>query len=262
MKMLDLDRCLPDLCEALDDHSYEHHWWFDPETGEFEFRSDYADELHSGDELEERGFLYIHPTDSGEGYRDMVDFIYRVADPRAREQLDRAITGRGAFRRFKDVLLDYPELRETWFRFHDARTERRAIDWLQEQELITPQQADTARAARPEPELPPPPLDAVAVARAVAADLRQLYDERLKDVVLFGSQARGDAQPDSDIDLMVVLDEVQSRRTELLRASDVLWRHSLANDTVVTQVPVSEADYRESRRPLLVSVRAEGVSVA
>ena len=246
---------------ALEDHSYEHEWWLDPATGELEFRSEDLGEL-DGDELVGRGFIYVEPTDSGEGYRDMEVFIARVGDPRAREQLDRAITGRGAFRRFKDALLDYPELRETWFRFHDARNEWRAIEWLQQQELITPEQAETARSARPEPQLPAPPLDAVAVARAVAVDLRQLYGPRLKDVIMFGSQARGDAQPDSDIDLMVVLDEVQSRRTELFRASDVLWRHSLANDTVVTQVPVSEADYRESNRPLLVSARAEGFSVA
>lgn len=100
------------------------------------------------------------------------------------------------------------------------------------------------------------------MARAVARDLRDIYGERLRDVLLFGSWARGDAQPDSDIDLLIVLDEVPSRRRELARMSDVLWRHSLENDTIVAEIPVSETEYRELANPLLARVRAEGVSVA
>ena len=92
--------------------------------------------------------------------------------------------------------------------------------------------------------------------------MRGIYGERLRDVLLFGSWARGDAHPESDVDLLVVLDEVSSRRRELTRMSDVLWRHSLENDTVVAEIPVSEAEYRGLADPLLVRVRAEGISVA
>ena len=90
----------------------------------------------------------------------------------------------------------------------------------------------------------------------------QLYGDRLKRVVLFGSWARGDAHPESDIDLLVVLDEVRSRREELAHMSDILWRHSLAHDTVVTEIPVSSADYEAAREPLVVRARAEGVVLA
>jgi len=79
--------------------------------------------------------------------------------------------------------------------------------------------------------------------------------------VLFGSWARGDAHPESDVDLLVVLDEVRSRWEELRRMSDALWRHSLEHDVVVTEIPVSEAEYRESDEPILVRARAEGVTV-
>ncbi len=48
----------------------------------------------------------------------MEQFVQLVRDPRARDRLDRALQGRGPFRRFKDTLLEFPGLREAWFRFH------------------------------------------------------------------------------------------------------------------------------------------------
>src|SRR6266516_4203797 len=112
------------------------------------------------------------------------------------------IPGRGALRRFKDTLLDFPDLREAWFRFHDARVERRAIWWLVEEGLVDRAAAERAVAERAGPELPElsGPFDPHQIAREVAGDLRRLYGDRLSSVVLFGSWARGDAHPESDID--------------------------------------------------------------
>jgi predicted nucleotidyltransferase len=256
--MLDLDRVdLGELCSALEDNSAEHEWWLDPATGELELRSEDVGRL-------EPGLVYIDPIGSDEAYADMEEFVARVRDPRARDLLDRAIAGRGAFRRFKDTLFEFPELRAAWFAFHDARIERRAIEWLRDRALISEASAERALAARRDPELPElgGAFDAHAIAAAVAADLRELYGDRLKQVVLFGSWARGDAHPESDIDLLVVLDEVESRWREMDRMRDVLWEHSLANDAVVTELPVSERDFRDSDTPLLIRVRAEGVPVA
>ncbi len=104
-------------------------------------------------------------------------------------------------------------------------------------------------------------LDGKAVAGRVARDLREMYGGRLMDVLLFGSWARGDAHSESDIDLLVILDEVPSRQRELARMNDILWRHSLENDTVVTEIPVSAAEWREPGEPFLMRARAEGVPV-
>ena len=67
-----------------------------------------------------------------EGYDDMEDFIDTVRDPRLRELLERATGGRGAFRNFKDVLLDYPTERERWFQFKRERLQSRILEWLEE----------------------------------------------------------------------------------------------------------------------------------
>jgi hypothetical protein len=45
-----------------------------------------------------------------------------------------ALDGRGAFRRFKDVLQDWPEERELYFRFSDERRRGRAREWLADQD--------------------------------------------------------------------------------------------------------------------------------
>lgn len=121
-----------------------------------------------------------------------------------------------------------------------------------------------AIAARPDPQPAPlgHPLDAHAVAEAVAEDLRELYGERLRDVVLFGSWARGDAHPESDIDLLVVLDEVPSRWEEHRRMEPVLWRHSFENDTIVAVVPIGVEEFEHGRLPVFVRAREEGLSVA
>lgn len=76
-------------------------------------------------------FLAIPQVSSHESYQDMVDFTDTVANPDLRDFLSVALNGRGAFRRFKDVLYDYPDERERWFAF-SARCWRKRIDaWLQ-----------------------------------------------------------------------------------------------------------------------------------
>lgn len=72
----------------------------------------------------------IPEVESYEGYEDMEDFIATVEDEHLAELLEVAIDGKGAFRRFKDVLARYPEEKERWFRFKDVRMEQRALEWL------------------------------------------------------------------------------------------------------------------------------------
>lgn len=76
-------------------------------------------------------FIAIPSENSHEGYRDLEAFIDTVLNPRLRDQLERAIGGRGAFRYFKNVLLDYPAERERWFRFKQERLQQRILEWLE-----------------------------------------------------------------------------------------------------------------------------------
>lgn len=76
-------------------------------------------------------FHHVPHQDSHEGYRDMERFIGTVKDEHLRDLLEVAINGRGAFRRFKDVLFNYPDERQRWFDFQSQRERRRIVDWLE-----------------------------------------------------------------------------------------------------------------------------------
>ena len=78
----------------------------------------------------DKRYLDIPSDDSDEGYRDMAHFIPTVTDRRLRQRLENAIDGGHPFRRFKDVLLDYPAERQRWFAFSNDRLRQRMLDWL------------------------------------------------------------------------------------------------------------------------------------
>jgi len=79
---------------------------------------------------DEERWLWVPAEGSDAGYEDMHDFIATVDEPRRAGRLDRAIQGKGAFRRFKDTLSDWPQEAERWYRFSDERRRGRARQWL------------------------------------------------------------------------------------------------------------------------------------
>lgn len=264
MQMLDVNSVdLDALVDALEDHSDDASWWLDPTTGAVEFRFDDESFVDDGDdEFVSRNLLLVDPGSSRAAYGDMVDFTALVDDARANDLLTRALQGRGAFRRFKDTLFDYPELRQEWFAFHDRRMRERAIEWLADRDLISREAADGGLAELgAEPERVGP-LGATGVAELAATELRDLYGDRLVGVLLYGSQARGDAGPESDIDLVVVLRDIQSPWDELRFMDDLMWQLSSDHGFTVSALPVTDDHLQRADRPVLIEARSHGVRLA
>src|SRR4030042_1695972 len=109
-RLLKID--LDDLCNAMDDRSFENDYYLDLETGEILFVSEYMDDegidIENRIEEEYERYERIPQTESYEAYRDLEDLIATVDNKHLVDLLEVAIDGKGAFRRFKDVLLNYP----------------------------------------------------------------------------------------------------------------------------------------------------------
>src|SRR5437879_6004780 len=93
------------------------------------------------------------------------------------------------------------------------------------------------------------------------AGLEQIYGPRLVRLVLFGSQARGDAESGSDIDILVVLRGQVNSHEEITKTSSFAVALDLKYDVVVSAIYMSEDDFVHQRSPLLLNVRKEGVFV-
>jgi uncharacterized protein (UPF0332 family)/predicted nucleotidyltransferase len=89
-------------------------------------------------------------------------------------------------------------------------------------------------------------------------EIREQLGDRLKQIILFGSRARGDYASDSDYDCLVVFDEVSPEVKDSIDeiAGELLYRY----DTVFSIFPILEKKYhQQTYDPLLMNVRREGI---
>jgi hypothetical protein len=117
---------------AFTDHSPEAVWVLDTATGDVIhiWDGDPEPEVTAEEAEKDARYLAIEPDESSHGFRDMSDFAATVTELRLREKLERALAGKGPFRRFKDALLDHAEDRQRWFAFEKERLEFRMRSWL------------------------------------------------------------------------------------------------------------------------------------
>ncbi len=67
---------------------------------------------------------------SAAAYQSMVEFIETVDDPALGEELSTAVNGKGAFRKFKDILLGYPKERKRWHGYNAKVMKQEIVAWL------------------------------------------------------------------------------------------------------------------------------------
>lgn len=80
---------------------------------------------------EDMNLLYIPPNYfQGESWRDRVRFVAWVEDEDLAERLMDALQGRGAYRRFRGILEDYPKMMARFWDLENDRQYCRAVRWL------------------------------------------------------------------------------------------------------------------------------------
>ncbi|MGD1952233.1 MAG: nucleotidyltransferase family protein [Leptolyngbyaceae cyanobacterium] len=94
---------------------------------------------------------------------------------------------------------------------------------------------------------------------SLKSKLTVLYQDRLLHLTLFGSQARGEADKDSDIDVLIVLKPPVNAGAEIKHTSKIVADLSLQNDVVISCLFMDEDHYSTRNTPLLRNIRREGI---
>jgi hypothetical protein len=124
-------------------------------------------------------YLRVDPASSREQYRWMERFVASVSDQVLRERLLVAIDGKGAFRRFKDVLLAFPAERERWFTYRSDLLHFHIQTWIEHMKIEVAAPPPWGRVTPPEepPELPRSIPSGEAPGEILRRQARDLLDE-------------------------------------------------------------------------------------
>jgi hypothetical protein len=125
-------------------------------------------------------YLRVEPASSREQYKWMERFVAGVTEPVLRERLIISIDGKGAFRRFKDALLNFPVERERWFAYRGELLHWHIQEWFKRDGLTTPEPPPWGEVLQPddsEVQLPRPVTTGEAPGDAYRRHIRELIEQ-------------------------------------------------------------------------------------
>lgn len=223
------------LEDAFENNAPEVHSYLHVKTGEvLRVVDGIADpEMHSRIAMDPN-YMRIDPVSSREQYRWMERFIPMVEDAQIQGRLTTAIDGKGAFRRFKDVLMSFAAERERWFAFRSERLRVFMEAWLSAHGLSPIPRPAVDKVA-------PPPDDRSAPAPVITQE--QLGGRRSKGGDLLKKQLAEvtDGMPGRDLEKIVAF-------AEFLKARRAARSYSTRSDSSKPTEPEADEDPPSQRR--------------
>lgn len=99
------------------------------------------------------------------------------------------------------------------------------------------------------------------IVRKCKAALKRHYGPRFKGLILYGSVARHQSDPMSDIDLLVLLSKPFDYFTELRQVIEVLYPIQLESDRLISAKPISYDEFEHESIQLYRNAKREGIRV-
>lgn len=111
---------------------------------------------------------------------------------------------------------------------------------------------------------PPFPEPVATVLSDFVAALREKYGKNLFTVLVYGSYARGDADPGSDVDVLVVFSDMDEYRKMKEEVRDLAYSVSFGNDrpVMLSATVMTKTEFLTGSSPTLINIRREGVKAA
>ena len=176
------------LEDAFENNAPEVHSYLHLATGEVMRVVDgVADPVTHSRIVSDSNYRRVEPVSSREQYRWMERFIATVEEGPLRQRLLQSIDGKGAFRRFKDVLMSFPVDRERWFAFRSERLRMCMEGWLDAQGIAAitrPEwQVPTAEDVQASLEAPAAPPPVTTAARKTSRAPSEIMRGRAKELI-------------------------------------------------------------------------------
>lgn len=84
--------------------------------------------------------------------------------------------------------------------------------------------------------------------------LQDKFKENIKAIILYGSWVKGTAKKDSDIDLLVVFNNLSSDARKVIYEIE----REISHERSITIVPTTVEEFRDEKNPLFTAVKREG----
>ncbi|HET9229636.1 MAG TPA: nucleotidyltransferase domain-containing protein [Thermoanaerobaculia bacterium] len=92
--------------------------------------------------------------------------------------------------------------------------------------------------------------------------LKDLYEGRFRDLLLYGSYARGEQREGSDVNLLLLLEGPVETGREILRIEPIAWPLSLDHGIVLSVLPVNHEAYEKGETSFLRIIRKDALHAA
>ena len=228
------------LEDAFENNAPEVHSYLQLTTGEvLRVVDGVADpEMHARIATD-AAYLRVEPVSSREQYRWMERFIQMLDEGALHQELTRAIDGKGAFRRFKDVLMGFGTERERWFTFRSERLRVFMEAWLPAHALAPVARDEWVGALR---ESAPPSAEEPSAARIAAAGISTLGDDLRAQLDSLGSSL-----PPRDLEKVVAFAEFLRARRQSRLTKDPMTQVVAARG-IASATPDTDDDEPTSSR--------------